>query len=356
MYTVSVAEEQANSKRDSIKAYKQYLKDVENGDNEAALISATRAYELGQQYMSPGHKSLAAMAFNLGRAQLELRDYETTIDTLKDAVSLYEKAYSKDSIEMVDPLMELAIAYTHPGKYDYRIKSYQLLEKTGRLVKKHLDINDEMYADIQREIGVILLDELGYREFREYLTRAYDSYKSLFGDHHGKTALASFYLAKYFMTMKNDSEALKHMKLSSEYLGKEQSEYGRQLYLSTHAFMVELYERQGMREEANKHCQLIAKADPWKPDQEPRPLYQLKALYPRRALELNREGHVIVGFSIDEYGFVSNARVVKVKGHKSFGRAALKSINNWRFVPQFKDGEAVATDSVTWEYTFVIAN
>ena len=103
--TFAVAEESTDSKRESIKAYKQYLKDIESGDNEAALISATRAYELGQQYMSPGHKSLAAMALNLGKVQLDLHDYKAAIDTLNDTVSLYEQAYGKDSIEMIDPLM-----------------------------------------------------------------------------------------------------------------------------------------------------------------------------------------------------------------------------------------------------------
>ena len=170
-----------------------------------------------------------------------------------------------------------------------------------------------------------------------------------------KTALASFHLAKYYMAEKKNADALKHMKISADYLGIEKSEYGQQLYLSTHAFMVELYERQGMREEANKHCQLIAKADPWKPDQKPRPLYKLRAKYPRQALTSGKEGYAILGFSVDEYGFVSDATVLKVKGHKNFGKAAIKAVEKWRFVPQFKDGKAISTDSVKWKYTFKLS-
>jgi len=75
---------------------------------------------------------------------------------------------------------------------------------------------------------------------------------------------------------------------------------------------------------------------------EPVPLVRIPPRYPRRALMRRVEGSVVVQFTIDPDGGVSDPKVVKAEPKGYFEQAALRAIRGWRFQPQLENGVAVA--------------
>ncbi|EGV50442.1 energy transducer TonB [Candidatus Endoriftia persephone] len=75
---------------------------------------------------------------------------------------------------------------------------------------------------------------------------------------------------------------------------------------------------------------------------EPVPLVRIPPRYPRRALLRRSEGHVVVQFTIDPDGGVSDPKVVEAEPKGFFEQAALRAIRGWKFQPQLENGVAVA--------------
>lgn len=71
------------------------------------------------------------------------------------------------------------------------------------------------------------------------------------------------------------------------------------------------------------------------------PLYRAAPDYPPQALKNEIEGWVVVQFSINEVGAVTNAFVVESEPGTIFDEAALKAINRWRYNPRVENGVAV---------------
>ncbi|WP_242102157.1 energy transducer TonB [Lysobacter sp. M2-1] len=56
-------------------------------------------------------------------------------------------------------------------------------------------------------------------------------------------------------------------------------------------------------------------------------------VYPPSALRLEQSGEVLVEFTVDTDGTVTNARVVRATPPRVFDRAAISAVNKWRFQP-----------------------
>lgn len=56
-------------------------------------------------------------------------------------------------------------------------------------------------------------------------------------------------------------------------------------------------------------------------------------VYPPSALRLETSGEVLVEFTVDTDGTVTNARVVRATPPRVFDRAAISAVNKWRFQP-----------------------
>ncbi len=76
-------------------------------------------------------------------------------------------------------------------------------------------------------------------------------------------------------------------------------------------------------------------------DQELIALVRVPPRYPSRASRLQIEGFVTVEFTITKDGSVSDPVVIESSPPKTFDRAALRAIVQWKFKPRTKDGRAV---------------
>jgi protein TonB len=72
------------------------------------------------------------------------------------------------------------------------------------------------------------------------------------------------------------------------------------------------------------------------------PIVRIEPQFPREALVKGIEGWVIVEFTIEPDGTVSDPRVVDSNPRRIFDRNAIRAIYKWKFKPRIVDGQPVA--------------
>ena len=86
------------------------------------------------------------------------------------------------------------------------------------------------------------------------------------------------------------------------------------------------------------------------------PLVRVQPIYPMRAQSRGIEGRVEVEFAINEYGEVSNPRIVAAEPTGIFERATLKAVSRWRYQPQIVDAKPVRRSGVRVVIEFKLEN
>ncbi len=84
------------------------------------------------------------------------------------------------------------------------------------------------------------------------------------------------------------------------------------------------------------------------------PLIKVAPRYPPGAFHTNREGYVILEFTVDDQGRVQNPVVVEESPKGVFGQAAIDAANSFRYLPAVVDGVRVPTQGVRNRITFEI--
>lgn len=75
---------------------------------------------------------------------------------------------------------------------------------------------------------------------------------------------------------------------------------------------------------------------------EPVPRMRFPPRYPQRALMRHIEGKVVLRFTINPDGSVSDAEIVEADPPGYFEQSALRAISRWQFHPKVVDGKAVS--------------
>ena len=215
----------------------------------------------------------------------------------------------------------------------------------------HYSDNARMEGVIRLEMGKVALQEAYSREAFKHLEQA----KALLQTVEGDTALAQvaeadFYIGKYQMTKKDYKKAETALLDSLEVYEKHAP--NARATMSTHAFLIRVYEEQGLRDQATKHCRAIGAKSPTKPNQDYMPVYRTYPVYPQNAQLSGSEGYAIVELTVNKDGFVSDPKVIDRKGHPGFDKASLDAVTNFRYAPRYENGEAVDTKGVKYRFTY----
>lgn len=330
-------------------AYKAYQEAAASGKQWDALKYAREAYEYGEKVYGPNHKNTATLLFNYGRL---IPKKEEAREILQDAVNRYEKLYGADAEQMIDPLMDLAANSAGVGTLG---KARSIYRRALELAQVHYPGDKHMEGIIRLEMGKIALQEAQSRQALTHLNKA----KSLLAAVPGnatvaQVAEADFLIGKYQMAKKNYAKATESL-LASLDVYEEYAPNSRST-MTNHAFLIRVYEEQGMRDKATKHCRAIGAKSPVKPDQDYMPVYRASPVYPSSAQRAGREGYAIVELTVDKDGFVKNPTAVEVKGHNGFRDASLEAVAKFRYAPQYKDGKPVDTEGVRYRFTYNLRN
>jgi protein TonB len=81
------------------------------------------------------------------------------------------------------------------------------------------------------------------------------------------------------------------------------------------------------------------------------PIVKVRPVYPRSAISRGIEGHVLVRFTIDTLGRVTDVEVLEARPRGVFERAAVQAVERFRYKPRVVNGQATPV-SVQHRLTF----
>jgi TonB family protein len=73
----------------------------------------------------------------------------------------------------------------------------------------------------------------------------------------------------------------------------------------------------------------------------PRPIGEIRAIYPRRAREAGLEGEVVIEVTVDRSGKAAGTNVVRSSGHPLLDDAAIHAVNESAYRPAIDNGEPI---------------
>lgn len=333
-------------------AYATYQQLVRDKSFSKALPYAEQALELGVELFGEYDEQTAVLTYNHGALLLRLGRYEEARTSMEQALQRYEQVFGEDSPELRPALWSLG--RIRAARRDLRPAS-RYLKRALKLEKRVAEGKTGDYAEAEIKAGVILLNNGGATEAYQFLRKGHAKLKDVLGEADPRTGYAAFQLGRFHLAKENHKSASRFFAAA---LGtfKDPAAPSNQLELTTHAFLVQVYEEMGDSEQATQHCLAIGRMTPFDPDQEQIPLYKRPPEYPMSALQKGQEGSVIVEFSVDENGFVKNPVVVSADGGKAFHSPALEAVRSFRYAPRFEGGEPVQTSGVKNKISFKLAD
>ncbi|WKC43118.1 energy transducer TonB [Shewanella algae] len=322
-------------------SYQAYQQALEKGDKAQIISAAEQAYADGKAKLGATDRTTLALSMNLAKALQQPRNLmldEQGIANQQRSEALYLQAlqsyqalYGEQALEVLDPMMGLA----HSSNPKEAAKLYQqaialadgkndrLLSAAVRLEAFH-DLNSTEAYD--RKVRAYALD--AQKIYHELAPK--DSLQRVNAD----TAVAAIYLAeqKYAKAKPLLMEVIEQLEVLP---------FDTPLSLTAHAYLVELYSRNGEEDKATQHCQAIGNMRPWQQNLEQKPLFRIAPSYPTQYAKLKREGWVDVEVTVNEQGSVSHVEVLDSKGGKQFETETVKALSKWRYAPKFVDGKPV---------------
>lgn len=336
------------------KAYSDYQAAVEKGDAAKIEASAKIAYQLGEAQYAKDSVDLANLALNWASAiEKQVAPYPFTEKNLPKtakanelyqlALANYKVHYGKKALELIDPLLGAAqtAVEAKDAKEDF-LTAIAIAEKSD---KKKL-IADVKMAAFNR----LSHTQLYTNSVRRYAFDAYDIYKEILPENAIDRVKATYVVGAVEFVEKHDGKA---EPLLLEVVKQfDALNFSHPYALSAHAYLVELYERQGKRDASTAHCIAIGKMRPWADTQEQQPIFRTLPDYPMSYAQRGKSGWVQLKFTIDEHGFVKNPEILASKGGALFEKESIETLDKWRYVPKFENGKAVeAQTSVQLDYT-----
>ena len=332
-------------------AYSAYQNFVAKEDYTHAMPEAKTAYEIGRQIYGEDHKNTAVLAYNYGQMLLEVGNDDEASVVLQEAVILYKAAYGKDSAELIPVLMDLGHASVQTFRTTRQKKYY---DRALKLARKHYGPESAKYGRLLLDAGIEILNEALSPKAEKYLQDAYQVLRNALGDGDATTGLAAFQLARLEVATKQYPDAEVHL-LAALKTFEDPDRPSTPIEMSTHAWLVSVYEELGESEKATAHCQAIGRMTSASGNQNYMPLFRRSPTYPVNARKKGKEGYVDVEFTVDREGIVREPKVTEVNGHDSFADSSIEAVKVWRYAPRFVDGEPVTTPNVRTRLTYKFA-
>ncbi|QBY03077.1 energy transducer TonB [Thalassotalea sp. HSM 43] len=89
-------------------------------------------------------------------------------------------------------------------------------------------------------------------------------------------------------------------------------------------------------------------------DHEARPIVRVSPKYPAIAAREGKEGWVILSFSINELGAVTNIEIVESNPKRTFDKEAKRALKKWKYKAKLVDGQPVAQHGMTVQLDFTL--
>ncbi|WP_179079052.1 TonB family protein [Shewanella sp. UCD-KL12] len=327
-------------------SYKAYKKAVADNNSAEIVKFSAQAYQLGKLKFGDDSIDTANLGLNYASALLQVESAadEAQVAAGKaqahqlymKALSVYELEYGEESVETIDPL--IGAAQTNSD-----------LKQAKSQFKKAVEIAEDserplLLASVQMSAFNGLKNTRFYdRKTRNYALNAFDIYQKNLPEDSILRLETAYTVGLIRMAEGKNSKAIPLFEAIVEQFSK--LDYSHPYELGSHARLVELYEGEGDSESSTKHCIAIGSMSPWLDDQEQQPLFRKPPRYPISYAKKGKDGWVQLAFTVDEYGFVTEPKVLDSKGGSGFEKSSLEAVSKWRYAPKFVDGKAVAAEN-----------
>jgi len=329
-------------------AYQAYNESLKTRDYNQQIISARKAYDLGQKLYGPEDISTANLALNLAIVLNKNKQIDEAEKLEPQIQSAYEKKYGKQSKE----IMGLYVSIASSIGWNNRYKMRKYYGKALTLAKDVQDSDPLLTATVQLLVGQNLL--MNRDKKSKVILKALDYLADTFPATDKRVVEAEFWAGKYYMSINKSNKAIKHFSANLPVFENLEGAT-HPLELNTRAFLVSVLERKGRSEEATEHCVAIGAMTPWDDTQDAQPIYRVDPKYPISMARKGKSGYVVMEFTISKSGVIKDIIVKKVQG-KSFIKPAKKALEQWRYAPKFVNGQAVMATEQTVRLDFKIVS
>lgn len=317
-------------------AYHQYQAAIKTTDKKKQLEYAKLSYDLGKQVYGEQDINTARLGFNLASIYNNTHKPEQAREVLAPLIEIYKTQLGKYHIELVD----LYFAYAKSLPYKKNDMAERYYKKALTVIDEQSEKDPLLKALITLDAGIELL-AIGSRKSKMILD-AQEYLIEQFPANDKRVVKANFYAGKYYLARKKYNKSTEHFE-SNLAVFEALKGPTHPLELNTHAFLINALEKSGKSDEATKHCIAIGKMRPWDDNQDLRPLYRVEPKYPVNMARAGQSGYVQIEFTISDFGFVTDTKILTPNESKGFHKAALAALDKWRYAPKFENGVAVET-------------
>lgn len=345
------AEDKAEFKR----LYAQFNDLYENTVDTAPLIEVgEKLYKLAPKAYGENHNNTAVVTYNLASIYDE-KGKSGRNDDEKKAIKLYkeffkisdkldvakDRAYLKQYIQYVTAIVNVEHVSSRSGD----------IKKISSLAKA-LELTPMERANYHFSTAFLYFKAGRRSASLSNFEDAISIYEQEKGPDYIQIGQSLFWMAKIEMAKKKRETAESHfLKVLDIYNKNGLSDH--EVNLSTHAFLVTLYEDMGQSEQSTKHCVAIGMERKKEFDIFEEPIYRKPPKYPSSAARLGKEAKVLVEFTVDKDGITRDIKIVE-SDNSSFNNNTIKAVEKFRFAPRVEDGELVETHGVRNMIQFVL--
>ncbi len=327
-------------------AYAGYNEAVKSSDAHLTTHYAEHAYKLGLKKFGKEDSNTLNLALNWMKSHPTAWSKIEPFDAIiSDIFPYFEKSPKTDPATLIDIYLTSANYLIHITQLKSKKKAISLSRKAIKIVDRNFKENASAIAIVNLQVGEMLYSQ-GSKDAKKYFLKALKLYSLEPEKNEFQIAISNFWVAKSLLASKSYTKATKTMSLALKTF--DEVAPASHFALTGHAFMIQILEKQGLREEATKHCQLIGKAQPMDVNQEQKPLYRFVPDYPRT----RKTGSVILEFTVDEKGYVKNPKAIDGENMDLFAEAAKKAAVKYRYAPRYENGKPVSTDGLKTRFTF----
>lgn len=323
-------------------AYKAYMAAYQAGDAEQALAEAERAYRLAEQVPQVPDRNRAVLAFNYGKMLRLMGEQDAAEAKLSESLDRFEAVAGKRAMEIVDPLIELALVEAARDKHMRAIRMYR---RALRIVAKSEPPQPVLESDIRIELSRLYIRAQDAARARGEARAAERALARLDTPDPLRQGVIAFQKGYVEMSASRHKKAIPHLEESVRLMDASTAD-GHTFQLRARSFLIHAFEELGRSDEATEHCIAIGHLKQGRGDAEQEPLFKLMPNYPPVAASGGVEGYVIVEFDVTASGQTENVRVVEADPEGYFERSATEAAARFRYAPAIEHGQPVPIPGV----------
>ncbi|MFK8053449.1 MAG: TonB family protein [Woeseiaceae bacterium] len=319
---------------------RQYETSRDSYKKDDAYSAAKQAYELAISALSQDDVRLTMLARNHGEAALRLGNTIEARNQFERAVA-YAVAVSRGpSVPLVDAYLSLVKA--EPTTRD----AIGSGKKAIKNAKKLFGEQSAEYIDVLIRVGTNLLASRPTRKARQFVVGAYEIATQHLPETDPMRARATYWRGRIDIGEQRYESAIPFL---LEAAGQFETSNGTStaMGLSTHALLIEAYERTENSSSATEHTLIIARASTDVDDKDIQPIFRVAPSYPKKAVKSLLTGFVRMEMLIDIDGRVVDIEIIDGENTDVFADAAKDAVRRWRFSPRIVDGKPLQRKAQT---------